>query len=137
MKSYQDTVLSKNALGQLSASVGLSVQVNLAGTATPAVLYSDNIGTTLANPLTTNVNGGFKFYAINGRYDLVISGALITTYTIADTLITDGASASGTTGQRPANPTVGQEYLDTDLGFMIMCLSISPVVWINTAGAVV
>lgn len=37
-----------------------------------AELFADNFGTPLANPITTNKQGEFEFYAANGRYSLQI-----------------------------------------------------------------
>ena len=66
---------------------GALVQVNLNGS--PATIYSDNGVTPAANPLTTDTNGAFSFYAADGRYQLVISGANIQTQTINDILLVD------------------------------------------------
>lgn len=52
--------------------------------------------------------------------------------------ITEGLSiASGPASSRPAAPTVGYPYLDTNLGMPIWCLSANPVVWVNASGTVV
>lgn len=40
-----------------------------------AELFADNFGTPLANPVTTNKQGEFEFYAANGRYSLQILAA--------------------------------------------------------------
>ncbi|MFK4447473.1 hypothetical protein ABH944_007789 [Caballeronia udeis] len=40
----------------------------------------------------------------------------------------------GTTAQRPVPSFIGQPYTDTTLGLPITALSLSPVVWINSAG---
>lgn len=54
-----------------------TVTVYLAGTSTPATLYADNAGspTPLANPFTAQANGSWLFYADQGLYDVVLSGA--------------------------------------------------------------
>lgn len=54
-----------------------TVTVYLAGTTTPATIFSDNAGspTPLANPFTAQSNGSWQFYAGQGLYDVVISGA--------------------------------------------------------------
>jgi len=67
---------------------GASVQVNVHGGGA-ATIYSDNGITVAANPLTTDTNGSYAFYAADGRYDLVISGTNITTTTISDVLLVD------------------------------------------------
>lgn len=53
-----------------------TITVYLAGTVTPATIYSDNAGspTPLANPFTALSNGSWKFYAAAGLYDVVMSG---------------------------------------------------------------
>jgi hypothetical protein len=58
-----------------------TVTVYLAGTATPATIYSDNAGspTPLANPFTAQSNGSWNFYAAAGLYDVVLSGASLPT----------------------------------------------------------
>jgi len=54
-----------------------TITVYLAGTVTPATIYSDNAGspTPLANPFTGQANGSWQFYAAQGLYDVVLSGA--------------------------------------------------------------
>ncbi len=69
MQHYTDTLF--DTLG--NAIAGATVTVYQAGTLTPATLYSTNTGTALSNPLTTGLDGSFDFYAINGRYDLVMA----------------------------------------------------------------
>lgn len=58
-----------------------TVTVYLAGTVTPATIYSDNAGspTMLANPFTAQSNGSWTFYAAAGLYDVVLSGASLPT----------------------------------------------------------
>ncbi len=68
---------------------GASIQVNVQATGLPATIYSDNGVTQAPNPLTTDNNGAFSFYAADGRYQLVVSGANITTTTINDILFVD------------------------------------------------
>lgn len=69
---------------------GASVQVNNYPSGAAATIYSDNGVTQVANPLTTDaVTGLFSFYAADGRYQLVISGANIQTQTVNDVLLVD------------------------------------------------
>jgi len=76
--------------------VGASVLVKTYPGGVTASLYSTNsTSTALANPLTTDANGAFSFYAADGRYSLTITGTNITTQTINDVLLedpTDGGS---------------------------------------------
>lgn len=57
---------------------GATVTVYHVGTTTKATLYSDNGNNPTANPLTTEADGSFYFYAANGRYDLVFAATNIT-----------------------------------------------------------
>lgn len=86
MQQYQNAAV--NAQTGLPL-VGASVQVNNYPSGTPATIYSDNGITQTSNPLTTDSNGHFSFYAANGHYQLVISGSGITTQTINDILLMD------------------------------------------------
>lgn len=67
---------------------GASVQVNVHG-GSAATIYSDNGVTVAPNPLTTDANGAFSFYAADGRYDLIVNGAGIPTVQISDILLVD------------------------------------------------
>ena len=67
---------------------GASVQVNVHGSSA-ATIYSDNGITPAPNPLTTDSNGAYSFYAVDGRYDIVISGSSIPTLEITDILLID------------------------------------------------
>jgi hypothetical protein len=69
MQHYTDTLY--DTFG--NAISGATVNVYVAGTTTPATIYSDNLGTGTTNPLTTGSDGSYDFYAANGRYDLVIT----------------------------------------------------------------
>lgn len=81
MQKYQNNIAARNG----DAVVGIKVLIKLAGTATPATIYSDDGVTTTPNPLTTNANGYFEFYVANGLYDIAVSG--VNAYT--DVLIAD------------------------------------------------
>lgn len=87
MQRYRDSIT--NSQGQPVS--GATVLVTPSGTATStSTLYGDKLGTsTVANPLTTDNNGAFGFYAANGRYDLIVSGAYITTTTASDVMLED------------------------------------------------
>jgi len=88
MQTYFDSAQDEkgNALG------GAQVNVYLAGTTTPATIYSDNGVTLLANPFAADGLGGFFFRASNGLYKTVVSykGA---TYTKDNILLFDPADA--------------------------------------------
>jgi hypothetical protein len=61
---------------------GASVAVTITSSGATATIYSDDGITTTTNPLTTDENGYFGFYAADNIYTLTISGNGITTQTI-------------------------------------------------------
>ena len=99
MQKYVNSVAAGAGSSQIIGSpvAGASVQVNQYPSGAPATIYSDNGVTQAANPLTTDTNGAFSFYAADGRYQLVISGSNITTQTINDIELVDMIGAIGTT----------------------------------------
>lgn len=77
--------------------VGASVTVYFTGTQTKASLYSDQGVTGIANPVTTaSPNGQFDFYVASGRYDLVVSGSGVTSFTQSDVPIFDSSPSINT-----------------------------------------
>lgn len=86
MQQYQNSV-ANTATGL--PLVGATVQVNNYPSGTAATIYSDNGITVAANPLTTDANGSFSFYAADGHYQIVVTGSGITTQTINDVLLVD------------------------------------------------
>jgi hypothetical protein len=76
-----------------------TVTVYITNTVSLATIYSDNLGTSLANPFTASaVTGLWQFYSANGRYDIQFSGGSPTispAYTLSDFLFLD----LGTSGQ--------------------------------------
>jgi hypothetical protein len=91
MQKYANTVAASNGgIGVAGTPVdNASVSVYLHGTQTLATIYSDNGITQAANPLTTDVNGAFSFYAADGRYDLTVSGTNLTSLNLNDVLLVD------------------------------------------------
>lgn len=85
MQKFFDYVT--NLQGRAVSNAQVLVKTAAGATAT---IYSDNGVTPTANPVTTDDNGYFEFYAANGRYSLTISGAKIDTYTISDITLNDG-----------------------------------------------
>jgi hypothetical protein len=67
MQNYFDVVQDQHG----NAIPGASVFVYDAS-GLPATLFSDNGVTPTANPLTTNTDGEYDFFAANGRYSLDI-----------------------------------------------------------------
>lgn len=75
-----------------------------------ATIFSDDVGTPLANPFLASANGRWQFYAANGRYDVRLSNtnpALNVTY--SDILLADpanqGASVPNTNLPFSATPS--------------------------------
>ena len=90
MQKYTDLVLGQNSQ-TLVPIPGASVSVLAYPSGTSATIYSDNGITQTANPLTTDNNGRFSFYAANGRYSLQVTYQTVS-YTIADILLDDPAN---------------------------------------------
>lgn len=88
MQYFRDVVTDPygNAVEKAEVAV-LDAQGNL------ATLYADNgaAPTALLNPLTTDPNGGFAFYAANGRYSLRVTGTGLPTREVPDVLLQDPA----------------------------------------------
>lgn len=85
MQKYQNNLLTNK--GQVL--VGVSVLVTNYPSGTTATIYSDNGITVAANPLTSDSNGSFAFYAADGHYSLQITGTGIVSTTISDILLVD------------------------------------------------
>lgn len=116
-------VVSK-ATGSVSGAVasyavsGASVLINIRGQG-PATVYAGESGaTTLANPLTTGAEGRIDGWVDEGSYDLVISGAGISTYsqpfeaTRGDGTSRVAANAVGTTQLQAASVTFAKLAAD-------------------------
>lgn len=71
-----------NAIGSANVSVRDSVG-NL------ATIFSDDGTTTASNPLVTNTDGEYSFFAPNGKYDLEIVSDGYATETISDQVLFD------------------------------------------------
>lgn len=74
MQKYQNSL--QNRQGDVIA--GAAVTVTIAGTATPAALFSDNGVKPILQQITTDANGYFSFYAANGKYDIAFAGSTFT-----------------------------------------------------------
>ena len=70
MEKYQDNVTNRHG----KAIAGASVLVKTYPGGATATIYSDDGVTPATNPLTTDANGYFAFYAADGSYTLEISG---------------------------------------------------------------
>lgn len=68
---------------------GATITVRPAGSGTNATIYSDDGVTVKSNPFQTNNLGQFDFYAPSGKYDITVTGAQITTYTLPNQVVFD------------------------------------------------
>lgn len=72
-----------------------TITVYTTGTTNLATIYSDNALTPKANPFTAGSDGSWAFYSANGRYDVKLSGGLISApFTLSDFLLNDGGAVS-------------------------------------------
>ena len=78
-----------NLVVNVATGVGTysTITVYNANTVVASTIYSDPDGTAKSNPFTTDSVGRFSFYADPGEYDIQVSGAGITTYTLEDVSI--------------------------------------------------
>lgn len=74
MQPYQNNFQDRRG----NAIAGAFVQV-LTAAGAPATIYSDNGVTVASNPLTTDADGEFVFYASNGEYEIVVTSPLLPT----------------------------------------------------------
>jgi hypothetical protein len=90
MQKYTDVVTSARS-GSAIPSASVTVKTSPAGAT--ATIYSDDGVTTQSNPLTTDSNGEFTFYAADGEYTLTVSGTGITSRTIGPIILHDPADS--------------------------------------------
>lgn len=90
MQKYFDSVTTSGG----RPAKGVSVTVTKTADGSLAALYSDNGVNARANPVVTDANGYFEFYAADGRYNIAVSGTGITTRTITDVLLEDPVDGS-------------------------------------------
>jgi hypothetical protein len=78
-----------------NAVEGATVRISTYPAGVLATIYSDNDGVTaIANPVTTDENGYFEYYAADGHYTWLIT-TNVTTKTINDIVHGSGGSAAG------------------------------------------
>lgn len=112
MQKFQDAIIRPDG----RAVVGATVTVTTIAGATPT-LYSDDGTTALSsNVLTTDSTGEYQFYAANGRYNLAIAAASISSETRSDVVLFDPAESGivsvadyGVTGNGTTDDTAALE----------------------------
>jgi len=88
---------------------GATITVRPAGSSTNATIYSDDGVTVKSNPFQANNLGQIDFYAASGKYDITVTGASITTYTLPNQVVFDPFESNAadlpvvTTGNVPMN----------------------------------
>jgi hypothetical protein len=90
MQKYYNNVISSTGKPVQGASISV---VNYPANTT-ATIYSDNGVTPTTNPLTSDVNGAFSFYAADGRYTLSVSANGQVQQQFIDVLLEDPTMAS-------------------------------------------
>jgi hypothetical protein len=74
-----------------SCTVTVNIHSSIAAT-----LFSDSVGTPLANPFVANTDGSYSFYAANGKYDITMSvGGMTSPYTLWEVQLSDTGSLDG------------------------------------------
>jgi hypothetical protein len=84
MERYFDTALNNHG----EPSVGLTVTITDAN-GNLATLYSDNGVKQIGNPIYTDKNGAFSFYAANGRYSVALTADGVAPQSIKDIILLD------------------------------------------------
>jgi hypothetical protein len=92
MRRYADAVFNQFGTPLANISVTVRAAATPAGTGALSTIYSDNGITPKSNPVVTDANGRFDFFAADGRFDFVVTGADITSYTLAEIEISDATS---------------------------------------------
>lgn len=81
MQRYDDVFLVRAGASGVQPLTGVAVTVTDDTTGLLASLYSGNGVNAISNPLTTNDDGGFGFYAADGSYTLTFVHPRIATFT--------------------------------------------------------
>lgn len=110
MARYLNNIVDRNGNVVVGANILVTTPAGL-----NASLYSNSALTApKGNPLTTDVNGEYDFYAAQGTYTLTISGPGITTRAITDVFVPDAdvesAAASAASALASLNDFKGRWY---------------------------
>ena len=86
MQQYDGVVVDTTGV----PSAGRAVTVRVLATGAVATIYSDEVFTPVANPLTTDAVGRFWFYALDGDYRIIADEGLATEHEITDVTLYSG-----------------------------------------------
>lgn len=121
MQQYANTVQDNRG----SLVSGATITISLNGTSTPASLFSDTTGlVSIANPVTTDSNGFFSFYAADGTYNGVIvkSGLATTPFTFtlnATTAFVTNATLAASSGSSLVGFSHANTYAQGTVGLAL------------------
>lgn len=91
MRKYFDSIIGSDG----RPVAGASVTVTAFGGGAPSSIFSDSAGSVpKANPVVTDANGYFEFYAADGRYSLSIVATGFGSRTLTDIALEDPADPS-------------------------------------------
>jgi len=92
MERFFDVVQTRQGVAVSGASVSVYTEAGALAT-----IYSDDGTTTTDNPLTTNSDGEYTFFAANGKYSIEVTASGFTTETVSERVLYDPAdvTASG------------------------------------------
>lgn len=110
MQKYYNTIVNAQT-GVPVAGAQVTVKTNPGGVV--ATIYSDNGVTPTSNPVSTDGNGLFFFYAADGHYDLVVSYSGATQVTVTDQILFDNTATTGAGSVITINSDSVQAELNT------------------------
>lgn len=134
MRHYIDLV--QNQYG--NPIQGVSCTVLMYPSNALANIFSDNGITQTANPVTTNAQGAYSFYAPNGRYSIAFTGAGVVKDTIVDILIEDPTEANSynITGGSVNNTPIGATTPSTGAFTTLTASSLSLAAYNGPVGTI-
>lgn len=102
-----------------------------------ATIYADASGTPLANPVETDLNGHYFFYALPGIYDIVVqdpNGRLTSTQIYLDQTIGIAAGGGALAFQTNGTPNADQSLLNIAAGSGISAVNTGNTVTLTNTG---
>lgn len=122
MQKYQNNVQTLDG----RAIVGASVTVTQYPGGAPATVYNQNGSGVITQPILTNGDGEFAFYAANGRYQLQITGGGISVaQTITDVILFDPSEAID--AAEDAGDLTGVEFVPVSRGSGVLKTTLTAI----------